>query len=57
MKVETMSAEVKVLETLVDNLFNTHEINKEDAFVKVGIIQTCRQTQQVRSFFVKIKQI
>ena len=54
MKVGEMSAEVKVLETLVENLFVTHKMNREEIFVKVGIIQTCRQTQQVRSIFVEL---
>ena len=54
MKVGEMSAEVKVLETLVDYLLEYHKMNKEEIFVKVGIIQTCKQTQQVRSFFVEL---
>ena len=54
MKVGEMSAEVKVVEFLVDYLLKCHNMNKDDVFVKVGIIQTCKQTQQVRSFFVEL---
>ena len=54
MKVGEMSAEVKVLEKLVENLFDTHKMDREEIFVRVGIIQTCRQTQQVRSIFVEL---
>ena len=54
MKVGEMSAEVKVLETLVEYLLEYHKMNKEEIFVKVGIIQTCKQTQQARSFFVEL---
>ena len=54
MKVGEMSAEVKVLETLVENIFDSHKMTWEELFVKVGIIQTCKQTQQVRSFFVEL---
>ena len=47
-------AEVKVLEMLVDYLLECHKMNKEEIFVKVGIIQTCKKTQQVRRFFVEL---
>ena len=49
-----MSAEVKVVEFWVDYLLKRHDMNKEDVFVKVGIIQNCKQTQQVRRFFVEL---
>ena len=54
MKVGEMSAEVKVLEMLVGNLFDAHNMNRKEIFVKVGITQTCRQTQQARSIFVEL---
>ena len=54
MKVEKMSAEVKVVQFLVDYLLNNHNMDKDEIFVKVGIIQTIKPTQQVRSFFVEL---
>lgn len=54
MQVGDMSVEVKLLETLTESLFDTHEMNQEEIFVRLGIIQTCRQTQQVRSIFVEL---
>ena len=54
MKVGEMSAEVKVVEFLVDYLLKYHNMNKDEIFVKVGIIQTIKPTQQVRSFFVEL---
>ena len=54
MKVGETSAEVKVLERLMKHLFDAHQMKPEEIFVKVGIIQTYRQTQQVRSIFVEI---
>ena len=54
MKVGEMSAEVKVVEFLVDYVLKYHNMNKDKIFVKVGIIQAIKPTQQVRSFFVEL---